>query len=101
MPIITATPYTDESGDYPNLMVSLAISGNTNVANNDVTASVATRFKPYRVDEAGQIHLAPPEAERSFVVGDAFVSAQSDADLAQAVGTIMYAIQQLVTAKGI
>lgn len=97
MPISTANPATDEQGnEYPHVLISLAVSGRPQGGN--VAASVAMTAQPYRIVDGEIVTCGPP---RKFRTGDAFTEAASDAALAAAVQTIMGAVQQFVTDKGL
>jgi len=98
MPIITTKPVQNPAGDYDRLGVQLAISPMYKA--NDVGASVAIRMVPYRENEDGSTERLDDQ-DRSVVYGDAFEAAQTDPDLAQAVTTIMTALQTFITAKGL
>ena len=97
MPITTQYPAVDEQNiEYPFLLISLAISGQPDAGN--VKPSVALKCVPYRV-ENGEIIQHP--SKRTFVTQDAFVQAASDPALAQAVTTIMGAVQQFAVDKNL
>jgi hypothetical protein len=63
-------------------------------------ASVALMGHKYRVLEDGTIEFSSGEPIR-VNIGDAFTEAANDADLATAMGTIFYALQVYIAAKGL
>ena len=98
MPITTSNPHVVDGNTYPNLTVQRIISPRVEVA--DVAASVVINLVPYRVRPDNTIE-ARPEAMRTVLMSDAFSTAQTDPAVAQALGTIMYAVQGYISAKGL
>ena len=98
MPINATTPLVRDGETYPHYAVQMIVSPGFEVA--DITARVVINLTPYRVRFDNTIE-ALPDAMRSVLISDAFVRAQTDPALAQALGTIMYAIQEYITAKGL
>lgn len=98
MPINASTPIVKNGETYPHYAVQMIVSPGIEVA--DITARVVINLHPYRVRPDNTIEaLTGIEDMRSVLISDAFVLAQSDPDVAQALGTIMYAVQQYLTAK--
>lgn len=96
MPINATTPIVKDGIEYPHYAVQMIVSPGIEVA--DISARVVINLTPYRVRHDNTIEVRP-EAMKSVLIADAFVRAQTDPDLAQALGTIMYAIQNYITAK--
>jgi len=96
MPITTSKPLIADGNTYPNLTVQMIISPRVEVA--DVAASVVINLIPYRIKEDNTIETRP-EAMRTVLMSDAFAMARNDPHVAQALGTIMYAVQEYITAK--
>ena len=98
MPINATTPIVKDGNEYPHYAVQMIVSPGIEVA--DISARVVINLTPYRVRFDNTIEaLTGPENMRSVLISDAFVRAQSDPALAQALGTIMYAVQQYIAAK--
>lgn len=98
MPINATTPLVKDGNEYPHYAVQLIVSPGIEVA--DISARVVINLHPYRVRYDNTIDaLTGIEDMRSVLISDAFVRAQTDPDVAQALGTIMYAVQQYLTAK--
>lgn len=98
MPITAKTPLIKDGNEYPYYAVQMIVSPGIEVA--DISARVVINLHPYRVRGDNTIDaLTGPEHMRSVLISDAFVRAQTDPDLATALGTIMYAIQNYLTAK--
>lgn len=98
MPINAFTPIVKDGIEYPHYAVQLIVSPGIEVA--DISARVVINLHPYRVRQDNTIDaLTGPEHMRSVLISDAFVRAQTDPALAQALGTIMYAVQQYLAAK--
>ena len=98
MAIITSKPELANGVEYPYLGVNLAISPVWQESN--IGASVAIVFTPFRVTDSGAVERLPGK-ERPCIYGDAYMAALTDPALAQAVETILGAIQQFVTDKGL
>ena len=96
MPINSTAPITRDGETYPHYAVQMIVSPGFEVA--DITARVVINLTPYRTRYDNTIE-ALPDAMRSVLISDAFVRAQTDPALAQALGTIMYAIQGYIDAK--
>ena len=98
MPINATTPIVKNGETYPHYAVQMIVSPGIEVA--DISARVVINLHPYRVRPDNTIEaLTGIEDMRSVLISDAFVRAQTDPDVAQALGTIMYAIQNYLTAK--
>lgn len=97
MPIMTTKPVADPAGDYNCLGINLSISPVWQT--NNIGASVSMALTPFRVREG----IIEPlmDQQRYCVFGDAFQQSQTDPALTEAVSTIMTALQQFVTAKGL
>lgn len=98
MAITSANPLVVNGVSYPNYAVQLIVSPGIEVA--DITARIVINLTPYRIKSDNTIE-ALPEQMRSVLISDAFVRAKSDPVLAEALGTVMYALQGFITAKGI
>lgn len=98
MPINATTPTVKDGAEYPHYAVQMIVSPGFDVA--DISARVVINLHPYRVRGDNTIDaLVGPEHMKSVLISDAFVRAQTDPALAQALGTIMYAVQQYIAAK--
>ena len=98
MPINATTPLVKDGNEYPHYAVQLIVSPGIEVA--DISARVVINLTPYRVRYDNTIDaLTGIEDMRSVLISDAFVRAQTDPDVAQALGTIMFALQNYITAK--
>lgn len=98
MPINSTAPITRNGESYPHFAVQMIVSPGFEIA--DISARVVINLTPYRVRFDNTIE-ALPDAMQSVLISDAFVRAQTDPALAEAMGTIMYAIQNYITAKGL
>ena len=98
MPINSTTPLVRDGEAYPHYAMQMIVSPGFEVA--DITARVVINLTPYRVRYDNTIEALPDEM-RSVLISDAFVRAQTDPALAQALGTIMYAVQGYIDAKGL
>ena len=98
MPINATTPIVKDGIEYPHYAVQMIVSPGIEVA--DISARVVINLTPYRVRQDNTIDaLTGPENMRSILISDAFVRAQTDPALAEAMGTIMAALQNYITAK--
>ena len=98
MPINSTQPVQRNGETYPHFAVQMIVSPGIEVA--DISARVVINLTPYRVRLDNTIE-ALPDAMQSVLISDAFVRAQTDPALAQALGTIMYAVQGYIDAKGL
>ena len=96
MPITAKTPLVKDGNEYPYYAVQMIVSPGIEAA--DISARVVINLHPYRVRYDNTIE-ALPDAMKSVLISDAFVRAQTDPALAEALGTIMYAVQNYITAK--
>jgi hypothetical protein len=92
------TPDPNGGADFDRLTVTMAIS--PIATPSSIGASVAVRLTPYRENEDGTFEYLP-EAVKPVVFGDAMAAAAGDTALAQVMGTMLYALQEFVTAKGL
>lgn len=99
MPILTTTPKAIDHPEIPfdRLGVSLAISPIWKP--DDVEAAVSITAIPYRVLPDGSIDKLE-KAAWSYNNGQVFADAAHDPVLADAVSTMMVAIQAFLAAKG-
>ncbi len=97
MPINTTKPLVRDGETYQHYAVQMIVSPGIETA--DISARVVLNLTPYRLAD-GAIE-ALPDAMKSVLISDAFVRAKTDPALAQALGTIMSAVQGFITAKGL
>lgn len=98
MPINSSNPVTADGNAYPHFAVQMIVSPGFEVA--DISARVVINLTPYRVRPDNTIE-ARSDLMQSVLISDAFVRAQTDPALAEALGTIMYAVQGYIVAKGL
>jgi hypothetical protein len=98
MPINSTKPTIRNGETYPHFAVQMIVSPGIEIA--DISARVVINLTPYRVRGDNTIDaLTGPENMKSVLISDAFVRAQTDPALAEALGTIMYAVQNYIAAK--
>lgn len=98
--ISTTNPIPDPEGgkDFDKFAVTMAIS--PLIAETSLEAAIAVRLTPLRINEDGTIDTLPDQ-DISVLFGQAFAAAQSDPALAEAMLTILQALQQFIIAKGL
>lgn len=118
MPFQSTSPVVHEGTSYPYFGVLLVTS--PGFGETSVSARVCLRLEPYRIDEQGNVQRPTREVQfvdaegniqtaqeplhelsQNVVIGDAYSAAQSDAALAQALGTISAGIQAFIAARGL
>jgi hypothetical protein len=106
MPFLTQQPFVDAEGnEYPFLTLNIICRPEVRAKN--IEAPTAINLQPYRVLPDGTHVLAPeigPDGKRtmrSILMADAFAEAQRDPAVAQALGMMMFALQEFITAKGV
>lgn len=98
MPINATTPVVKNGETYPHYAVQMII--NPGIEADDISARVVINLNPYRVTDEGAIDaLQGPEHMRTVLISDAFKKAEGDPVLAEALGTIMYAVQKYIVTK--
>jgi hypothetical protein len=96
MPLTTSKPEVIDDIEYPYMGLSMAMMPSWR--ERDMGAMVAAELTLFRIDEAGKIEIARIEGKpvtRSVSFGDAFASAEA----AEAVATILGAVQAYITAQ--
>ena len=98
MPINSTAPIVRNGETYPHYAVQMIVSPGIDVA--DISARVVINLTPYRIRYDNTIDALTDLSDmKSVLISDAFVRAQNDPALAQALGTIMYAIQGYIDSK--
>ena len=98
MPIQSTKPTIVDGVEYPLLLVNLAISPLVKEG-GQIGASVAMRLTPYR-ELDGNIEQLPDHA-KAVSYFDVFKEAETDPEIASAVGKIMEGIQEFINDKGL
>lgn len=100
MAFTTNNPLIRNGVTYDKLAVNLAVA--PGFTESGIAARVVLTCTPYHEAEDGTLTVADAQSDlRMLVIGDAFAASAADADLAQAMGTIMGALQAFIAAKGL
>lgn len=98
MAITSTQPTIVDGVEYPLLLVNLAISPLVQEG-GIIGASVAMRLTPYREIGGGIEQL--PDYAKAVSYLDVFKEAETDPEIASAVGKIMEGLQEFINDKGL